>query len=61
VVAGDLERAAILVPAKLLVDAFNDFAEPLLDQTNNLHAQNWKPRAARDLLLSRLMSGEIAV
>ena len=61
VVAGDLERAAILVPAKLLVDAFNDFSEPLLDQTNNLHAQNWKLRAARDLLLSRLMSGEIAV
>jgi type I restriction enzyme, S subunit len=61
VVAGDFERAAILVPAKLLVDAFNDFAEPLLDQTNNLYAQNQKLRAARDLLLPRLMSGEIAV
>ena len=61
VVAGDFERAAILVPSKVLVDTFNDFAEPLLDQTNNLHAQNRRLVPARDLLLARLISGEIAV
>jgi hypothetical protein len=30
-------------------------------QTNNMHAQNQQLRAARDLLLPRLMRGEIAV
>jgi type I restriction enzyme S subunit len=61
VVAGDFERAEILVPATSLVGAFNDFAEPLLGQRHNLRVQNQKLRAARDLLLPRLMSGEIAV
>jgi type I restriction enzyme, S subunit len=59
VVAGDFERAEILVPAEPLVEAFNDFAEPLLNQTSNLRVQNQKLRGARDLLLPRLMSGEI--
>jgi len=61
VVAGDFERAEILVPAKSLVEAFNDFAGPLLGQCHNLRLQSQKLRAARDLLLPRLMSGEIAV
>jgi type I restriction enzyme S subunit len=61
VVAGDFERADVLVPSKSLVDTFNDFAEPLLAQSHNLRAQNQKLRVARDLLLPRLMSGEIAV
>jgi type I restriction enzyme S subunit len=53
--------ANILVPPTTLVASFNDFAQPLLDQSNNLHRQYKKLRAARDLLLPRLMSGEIAV
>jgi type I restriction enzyme S subunit len=61
VVAGDFERAEILLPRALLVEAFNEQAEPLLAQVNILHQQNQKLRAARDLLLLRLMSGEIAV
>ena len=61
VVAGDFERAEILTPSKSLVDAFNDFAEPLLAQGHKLRLQNQKLRGARDLLLPRLMSGEIAV
>jgi len=61
VVAGDFERAAILVPPKPLVESFKDFAEPMLDQGNNLWLQNQKLSAARDLLLPRLMTGEIAV
>jgi type I restriction enzyme S subunit len=46
-VAGDFERAEILTPAKSLVDAFNDFAEPLLAQGHNLRLQNQKLRVAR--------------
>ena len=61
IVAGDFERAAILVPPKPMVESFKDFAEPMLDQGNNLWLQNQKLSAARDLLLPRLMSGEIAV
>ena len=60
VVAGDFERAMILVPPSALVTSFDDFAEPLLWQVQNLRSQNQKLRAARDLLLPRLMNGEIA-
>ena len=61
VVAGDFERAEILVPRAPLVDAFNEQAEPLLSQTHTLRLQNQKLRAGRDLLLPRLMSGETTV
>jgi type I restriction enzyme S subunit len=61
VVAGDFERAEVLISPPALVSVFNDFAEPLLSQMNNLRSQNQKLRAARDLLLPRLMSGELAV
>jgi type I restriction enzyme S subunit len=61
VVASDFERAEILVPRPALFRAFNEQAEPLIAHTHTLHVQNAKLRAARDLLLPRLMSGEIAV
>ncbi len=61
VLASDFERAAVLVPPNPLLNAFNDAAEPLLAQAHTLHLQNQKLRAARDLLLPRLMNGEIAV
>ena len=61
VVAGDFERAMIVVPPKMLVASFDELVKPLLMQTHNLQQQNQKIRAARDLLLPRLMSGEIAV
>ncbi len=61
VVAGDFERATILVPSPGLLQAFNDFAESLQDQMENLKRQNQKLRTARDHLLPRLMSGEITV
>lgn len=61
VVASDFERAEILAPRWSLVSAFNDQAEPLLAQAHTLRLQNQMLRAARDLLLPRLMSGEIAV
>lgn len=61
VVASDFERAELLVPRVRFVGAFNEQAEPLLSQGHTLRLQNEKLRAARDLLLPRLMSGEIAV
>ena len=61
VVSGDFERATILVPPTALLTAFDDFSEPLLWQAQNLRLQNQKLRTARDLLLPRLMSGELYV
>jgi type I restriction enzyme S subunit len=51
----------IVVPSHTLLEQFELFAAPIYDQITNLTAQNQKLRAARDLLLPRLMSGEIAV
>jgi type I restriction enzyme S subunit len=61
VVAGDFERAELLVPSRTLLASFKDFIEPILSQIHSLRVQNQKLRAARDLLLPRLMSGEVAV
>lgn len=51
----------ILVPSHALLEQFEAFAEPLYEQVSNLTGQNQKLRAARDLLLPRLMSGELTV
>lgn len=61
VLARDFEEAEILVPSPPLLDAFNAQAEPLLTQIHTLRVQNRRLRTARDLLLPRLMSGEIVV
>jgi type I restriction enzyme S subunit len=56
-----VHRVEILVPPKNLLLVFDEFATPLFDQIGTLTLQTQKLRAARDLLLPRLMSGEIAV
>jgi type I restriction enzyme S subunit len=56
-----VHRVEVLVPPKSLLTAFDEFATPLFEQTENLKQQTQKTRAARDLLLPRLMSGEIAI
>jgi type I restriction enzyme S subunit len=56
-----LAGAEILVPPPRIQRDFREFVEPLIDQREVLQWQNQKLRAARDLLLPRLMSGEIAV
>jgi len=61
VVARDFEEAQLLIPPISLVETFNSFTEPPLAQIHNLRLQNRKLKAARDLLLPKLMSGEIAV
>lgn len=56
-----LTAAEILVPPSRIQQNFHEFVESLIDQREVLQFQNQKLRAARDLLLPRLMSGEIAV
>ena len=56
-----LAKVAVVVPPAQLLDVFADFTRPIEDQLRTLALQNEKLRAARDLLLPRLMSGEIEV
>jgi len=56
-----LAAAEILVPPWHLQRDFNGYIEPLFDQREVLQLQNQRLRAARDLLLPRLMTGEVAV
>lgn len=51
----------IELPPKNFIRQFSDFADTAIDQILNLKQQNQKLRAARDLLLPRLMSGEVVV
>jgi type I restriction enzyme S subunit len=52
-------RVEILIPSKSLLRSFDDFATEVFKQIKNLESQNQKLRAARDLLLPRLMSGDL--
>ena len=51
----------VLIPPDALLALFTDFARSQFQLIKALHAQNHKLRAARDLLLPRLMSGQLAV
>lgn len=51
----------IMIPEKIIFEGFLDLIEPIHQQINNFTQYNTKLRQARDLLLPRLMSGEIAV
>lgn len=51
----------VALPPRGLLESFSGTVNAITDQLRNLCFQNQKLRAARDLLLPRLMSGEIAV
>jgi len=55
------ESMDLLRPSAPLLRNFDEFCVPVFSQIKVLGQQNQKLRAARDLLLPRLMSGEIAV
>ena len=57
---GKFREFQIVVPPKRLAALFDEQATILLKQIRVLKQQNQKLRTARDLLLPRLMSGEIA-
>lgn len=56
-----LAKVIVIVPPKRLLDLFTSFARPIETQLAHLEAANKRARDARDLLLPRLMSGEIEV
>jgi type I restriction enzyme S subunit len=57
----DFERASVLVPPTTLLQLFHDTTAPCFRLISKLEKQSRKLAEARDLLLPRLMNGEIAV
>jgi type I restriction enzyme S subunit len=56
-----LGRIEVRIPPRPLRNQFDEVTGHIVRQIDNLHRQNEKLRAARDLLLPRLMSGELVV
>jgi type I restriction enzyme S subunit len=56
-----ISNAVLLVPPKNIQREFREVVEPIFNQKELLQIQNEKLRQARDLLLPRLMNGELAV
>jgi type I restriction enzyme S subunit len=61
IIIDTFKRIPILVPSRKIVSLFSEFVVPAFGQLRNLAAQNRQLRAARDLLLPKLMSGELPV
>jgi type I restriction enzyme S subunit len=61
VVLRDLKRAQLVVPDAPLLSAFTKCVEPLRDQTRRNNDECISLAAIRDVLLPKLLSGEIRV
>lgn len=57
----DMENQELLIPTESLLNEFNDFGTDIDKQIYNLHQMNVNLIKARDILLPKLMNGEIAV
>jgi type I restriction enzyme, S subunit len=55
------DRYVVAVPPNVLASLFNEAVGPMFEQISKLDQQNLKLEQARDLLMPRLMNGEIAV
>ena len=56
-----LSTVTVRLPSHSLLTQFDEISMSVFKQIQNLRHQNQKLRAARDLLLPRLMSGELVV
>jgi type I restriction enzyme S subunit len=56
-----VESLDLLIPSSNILDVFHRIAATSLEQINNLEAKNANLRRTRDLLLPKLISGEIHV
>ena len=61
VTSKDFEEAYINIPSESTMKEYHQNTYPLFELKHNLEKQNAKLREARDILLPRLMSGEIEV
>ena len=58
---GKLKSLVFVQPSRVIADQFNEDVEPVIQQVFLLARANHRLIEARDLLLPRLMSGEVAV
>ena len=58
---GKLKTLSFVQPARVVTSVFNENVEPIVRQIFLLARENQRLTKARDLLLPRLMSGEVAV
>jgi type I restriction enzyme S subunit len=61
IVVDTFKRIHLTIPTATVLRLFDEAVEPVFEQVENLASQNQKLRQARDLLLPRLMNGELAV
>jgi type I restriction enzyme S subunit len=61
IVVDTFKLIPFFIPDPRIVGLFEEAVEPMFKQVENLLLQNRKLRAARDLLLPRLMSGEVKI
>ncbi len=55
------ENMDLVLPSNNLLEMFQSFSEPVFEQVKTLLLENYKLVQARDLLLPKLMSGELTV
>jgi type I restriction enzyme S subunit len=56
-----MKAYSVPLPPSGLLNSFNDVIRPIVEQLKSISFANQKLRAARDLLLPRLMSGELVI
>ena len=56
-----LAEQRVYLPSKALLEEFDNFAADILSSVSTLNLTNQRLKQARDLLLPRLMNGEIAI
>ncbi len=61
VTKNDMENQELMYPPEGLVKNFEEISVPIDNQIKTLHIQNERLNSARNILLPRLMNGEIAV
>ncbi|WP_223474237.1 restriction endonuclease subunit S [Faecalibacterium prausnitzii] len=55
----NLNNVSVVIPSKAELGTFNSIVQPIFSQIRNLRAESDRLTATRDILLPRLMSGEI--
>lgn len=61
IIVDTFKRIPFIVPEPKIVNSFESTVEPMFKQVENLLLQNQRLKIARDILLPRLMNGEIQV
>ena len=59
--SADFEKSAILIPSTNILQKFHEFVEPLLVSNHCFARKNTSLRTTRDLLLPKLISGQLDV